>query len=206
MLGPEEFLTTDGFRGLSRWHWPADGPKLKKSFELGTGAGAIVGAPLVVRNGTLACVADSKGSVFLVRVNDLKIVRRWELKGPIATAPFLRGDHIGCVVDGRRLVWLDPDRDQPAWQYESPGAGIVGHPRLSKGLVIVADLSGHLVGLDPANGRPAGPEYRMAKGAIPAAAPVPFGAELLFAPVTDGSVLLPSIEQLRSPAATAFKR
>jgi outer membrane protein assembly factor BamB len=205
ILEAQEFLITDGFRGLSRWQWPATGPKLEKSFELGTGAGAIVGAPLVLQNGTLVCVADSKGSVFLLRTNDLKLLRRWELKGPIATAPFLRGDHIGCVVDRRRLVWLDPNRDQPAWRYESPGAGIVGHPSLSKGLVIVADLSGHLVGLDPANGRPAGPEYRMAKGAIPAAAPVPFGPEELFAPVTDGSVLLPPIEQLHAPAATASK-
>ena len=209
VLGPQEFLTTDGFRGLSRWQWPTAGPKLdptlEKSFELGAGAGAIVGPPLVLPNATLACVADSKGSLFLVRTNDLKLVRRWELKGPIATAPFLRGDHIGCVVGGRRLVWLDPNRDQLAWQYESPGAGIVGHPQLSKGLVIVADLSGQLVALDPANGRPAGPDYRLAKGAIPAAAPVSFGADKLFAPVTDGSVLLPPIEQLRSPTATASK-
>jgi outer membrane protein assembly factor BamB len=210
VLGPQEFLITDGFRGLSRWQWPAGGPKLEKSFELGTGAGAIVGAPLVVRksdqsNGTLVCVADSKGSVFLIRANDLTIVRRWELKGPIATAPFLLGDHIGCVVDGRRFVWLNPDRDQPSWQYETPYAGIVGQPHLSKGLVVVADLAGRLVGLDPATGRPAGREYRMGKGAIPAAAPVPFGAEQLFVPVTDGSVLLPPIEQLRSKAATASK-
>jgi outer membrane protein assembly factor BamB len=176
-----------------------------KSFELGTGAGPIVGAPLAVRNGTLICVADSKGSVFLLRTVDLKIVRRWELKGPIATAPFLRGDHIGCVVDGRRLVWLDPDRDQPAWQYETPYAGIVGQPHLSKGLVIVADLAGHLIGLDPATGRPAGQGYRMGKGAIPAVAPVPFGGEQLFAPVTDGSVLLPPIEQLRTRAAAVSK-
>jgi outer membrane protein assembly factor BamB len=209
VLGPEEFLITDGFRGLSRWQWPANGPKLEptleKSFELGKGAGAIVGPPLVLRNGTLVCVADSKGSVFLLRAEDLKIVRRWELKGPIATAPFLRGDRIGCVIDGRRFVWLDPDRDQPAWQYETTGAGIVGHPHLSRGLVIVADLAGHLVGLDPATGKPAGRVYPMGKGAIPAAAPVPFGAEQLFAPVTDGSVLLPPIEQLRSKAVTASK-
>jgi hypothetical protein len=205
VLGPQEFLITDGFRGLSRWQWPAGEPRLEKRFELGTGAGAIVGAPLVMRNGTLVCVADSKGRVFLLRADDLKIVRRWELKGPIATAPFLRGDHIGCVVDGRQLVWLDPDRDQPMWRYETPGAEIVGQPHLSKGLLIVADLAGHLVGLDPATGKPAGQPYRMGKGAIPAAAPVPFGAERLFAPVTDGSVLLPPIEQLRTRAAAASK-
>jgi outer membrane protein assembly factor BamB len=211
VLGPEEFLITDGFRGLSRWQWPASGqPKLEKSFELGTGAGPIVGAPLVVRtsgqpNRTLVCVADSKGSVFLLRADDLKVLRRWELKGPIATAPFLCGDHIGCVVDGRRFVSLDSGRDKPEWQYETPGAGIVGQPHLSKGMVIVADLAGHLVGLDPATGKPAGQRYRMGKGAIPAAAPVLFGAEQLFAPVTDGSVLLTPIEQLRTRAATASK-
>jgi outer membrane protein assembly factor BamB len=205
MLGPTEFLVTDGFRGLSRWQWPAGGPKLEKSFELGAGAGAIVGPPLVLQNGTLICVADSKGSVFVLRAADLTIVRRWELKGPITTAPFLRGDHIGCIVDGRRLVWLDPARDPPSWQYETPYAGIVGQPHLSKGLVIVADLAGRLVGLDPATGRPAGREYRLGKGAIPAATPVPFGAGQLFAPVTDGSVLLPPIEELRSKAAAASK-
>ena len=204
VLGPDEFLTTDGFRGLSRWKWSAVSPNEEKTVDLG--AGAIVGPPSVLRlprkpAEVLLCVAESDGNVFLLRANDLTTVRRWQLKGTIDSSPFLRGGHIGCIVDGRRLVWLDPDRDTPLWQYETPDARIVGQPNLSKGLLIVADLSGRLVWLDPGTGRPTGGVCRTPKGAIPAAAPVQFGAEQLFVPLADGSALLPPLEPPRSQAA-----
>ena len=205
VLGPNEFVTTDGFCGLSRWKWPAAdlSPNREKTVDLG--GGAIIGPPTLLqlaRNpaGPLLCVAESDGNVILLRAADLTTVRRWPLNGTIDSSPFLRGGHIGCIVDGRRLVWLDPDKDTPLW-YKTPGARIVGQPNLAKGLLIVADLSGRLVGLDPQTVKETGWEYQTPKGAIPAAAPMPFGQTQLFVPLADGSVLLPTLDPARPQAA-----
>jgi outer membrane protein assembly factor BamB len=204
-LGPDEFLTTDGFRGLSRWKWPAAdlSPSEEKTVDLG--GGAIVGPPTVLRlprqpAEALLCIAESDGNVILLRAADLSTVRRWQLSGTIDSSPFLRGGHIGCIVEGDRLVWLDPDKDSPLWHYETAGARIVGQPNLAKGRLIVADLSGRLVGLDPQTGA-TGWEYRTPKGAIPAAAPVLFGQTQLFVPLADGSVLLPRLDPAGPQAA-----
>jgi hypothetical protein len=206
-LGAADFLVTDGLGRLSRWNWSADVPKEEKSIDLGPGQ--IVGPPLLLpatkeRPVAHVCIADNKGTVTLVRSNDLSIVRRWNLRGPITGAPFQRGERIGCVVDRRRLVWLDADRNEPAWQHEAT-AEIVGQPQLVHGLIAVADISGRFIGLDPSNGHALGDGYRLA-GAAPAAAPIAFGASQLFAPLTDGTILLLSTEQLRGPPSAPAKQ
>ena len=80
----------------------------------------------------------------------------------------------------------------------SPGAdaALVGRPRLVDGLVVVADESGLIVGLDPATGK-AGPEYRLHGSTAPAASPVGFGADRLFVPLSDGTILLPPVGRIR---------
>ncbi|HXG10005.1 MAG TPA: PQQ-binding-like beta-propeller repeat protein [Gemmataceae bacterium] len=209
-LTEQDLLTTDGGRGLWRWRWPRGGvwhqlPKEKDprnpTLEL---PARIVAPPVVLRSGDKAdpqvCIADADGHVWLVRLkgDGLDPVRHWELDGRITAGPFLRGGHVGCVVDRRRLVWLDPTEDRPLWEYTSEGEGIVGQPQLIEGLVLVADQSGKFVGLDPATGQPRG-SYTLRANAAPAAAPVAFGPGRAFAPLTDGTVLLLSLDRLRDP-------
>ena len=95
-----------------------------------------------------------------------------------------------AVVDRTKLIWLDPDRDAPAWTADVPGDGVEARPQLADGRLVVADAAGLFLALDPATGRALGPGYRHPAVVAPAAAPVAFGAGRLFAPLTDGSALL----------------
>jgi outer membrane protein assembly factor BamB len=166
--------------------------------------GNVVGAPAVLSRagaGTKlrVCAADDHGTVYLFEDDALNLVHSWALKGPVTAGPFVRGDRVGCVVGGRRLVWLDPAKAEPAWTYESHGEDIVGQPQLADGMVVVADVSGLFVGIDPETGQVRGPGYQLRSSVMPAAAPADFGAGRAFAPLTDGTVLLLPLASLREP-------
>jgi len=207
-LGGDDFLTSNGQRGLTHWRfrqgflYDALPEGLRESTPTLELPEPIAGTPVVLARGGTAlrvCVADAKGTVSLFEGDDLKLVRQWELKGAITAGPFVRGGAVACVVEQRRLVWLDPAREARLWTYESPGEGIVGQPQTADGLVLVADVTGRFVGLDPATGQARGPGYRLRASVAPAASPVGFGAGRAFAPLTDGTVLLLSLTHLREP-------
>jgi outer membrane protein assembly factor BamB len=207
-LGGDDFLTTNGRRGLTRWRLgdkdlyeavPAGRDARKPTLEL---ADDIAGPPIVLSHAAAGqvlrvCVADVKGTVYLFEGDGLKPVRQWALPGPITAGPFERGGMAGCVVGRRLLVWLDPTKDKPLWQYESPGEGIIGQPQVAEGMVLVADVSGRFVGRDPVTGLPRGTGYQLRASVGPAAAPVGFGADRAFAPLTDATVLLLPLRPLR---------
>jgi hypothetical protein len=101
------------------------------------------------------------------------------------------------VVDHDRLIWIDPEKKSILWPYQgNPPAALVGQPRLVGGMVVVADDSGLIVGLDPNKGTVVGKELRLPGSTTPAASPVAFGADRLFAPLSDGTVLLPLLSQI----------
>jgi outer membrane protein assembly factor BamB len=251
VLSADDFLTTDGSRGLTRWHWPAgDIYKEERRIDL---PHRLVSPPAIIRNqgpgvrgqgpedrnkesgargqesevrdqkskvegqksegGELVCVADTAGMVRLLRARDLQEVRHWDMsvKEPgtpasaavarITAGPFVRGQHIGCVVNDRRLVWLDPNQDKPVWEFTTSGAGIVGQPQLIGDMIVVADLTGRFIGLDPASGKarwPAG--YLFAANVAPATTPLSFGPDRAFIPLTDGTVFFLSLNHLRPEA------
>jgi outer membrane protein assembly factor BamB len=200
-INDTDFLTNDGGRGLTHWTWP-----FPKTW---TGSGSVeltdrarISAPPVVLPGkdeVSVCVATADGVVTLLRGQGLEELRHWELGGKITTAPFVRGGRVGCVVDRRRLVWIDPERQDLVWEYRSPGEEIVGQPQVIEGMLVVADEAGRFVGLDPATGKPRGPGYTLKASVAPAASPVAFGPGRAFAPLTDGTVLLLSLHHLREP-------
>ena len=64
------------------------------------------------------------------------------------------------------------------------------------GVLVVADLSGRFVALDPGTGKELG-GYQFPAEAAPAAAVTAFGPGRLFAPLTDGTVLLLPLAELR---------
>src|SRR5262249_30314051 len=129
-VGPDDYLFTDGSRTLTRLHWK-DAIWNKQSEA--TLPLRIVSAPLLLRRGTpppLVCVDGSSGAVTLLYADDLKKEKyhQWTLPGPVTAGPFLRGRHIGCVVNGDTLVWLDPEKREFAWKqpYSTKGQRIVG--------------------------------------------------------------------------------
>ena len=66
-------------------------------------------------------------------------------------------------------------------------------------MLVVADQRGQFHGLDPATGQPTGPGYTLRANVAPVAAPLAFGEDRLFAPLSDGTVLLLSRRHLRHP-------
>jgi outer membrane protein assembly factor BamB len=184
----DEFIVSDGGRRLLRLTWPT-GPKYEldkdRPVEL---AQRLIGAPTKMRDGTIA-VADAGGTVSLIRGERPTIVRAWRL-GPVTAGPWTVGDKLAVVVDRRKLIWLNPETDQPLWTNGSAGDGIESPPRIIDGKLVLADLAGHFVALDPATGKNMGGGYQFAAEAAPAAAVIEFGPGRLFAPMTDGTVLL----------------
>jgi hypothetical protein len=192
----DEYLFTDGSNGLSRLRWGKgrDDKTLKRVVL----PARIVAAPIVLPRANpeeevQVCVADANGVVTFLRGPELIEVRQWRLEGKITAGPFLRGRHIACVVDHLQLVWLDLARKELLWQYtlrDKGVLGIVGQPQLVGDLLLVADLSGRFVALDPATGQPRGRGYTLQAGAAPTATPVAFGPEHAFVPLSDGTIFL----------------
>jgi outer membrane protein assembly factor BamB len=205
-LSETEFLTTDGFKSVTRWNWPLGTPVYQQQSTYQFPA-RIVAAPALV-SPDLVCVATGDGVLTLLGTRDLKPQTTWplgEYGRRITAGPFVRTwggrTWIGCVLDHRRLVWLDPEKAKPAWlePYEARET-IVGEPQLVGDLLLVADQSGRFVGLDPRTGRQRGPGYTLQANVTPATTPVAFGSDRAFVPLTDGTVLLLSLGHFRGEA------
>jgi hypothetical protein len=197
-LTAHEFVSTDGSRGLARYHADGKGWERKAAAELPE---RVVSPPVAVpRDGgePRVCVADTSGALTLLGADDLRPVRTWRPAGRITAGPFVRGGGVGCVLDGRKLVWFDPGRDGQLWEADFR-ADIVGEPALIGCLLVVADQRGRVVGLEPRTGKEVGPGYQIQSHAAPVAAPIPYGADRLFVPLTDGTVLLVGQSRLRHP-------
>jgi outer membrane protein assembly factor BamB len=208
-LGGDEFVSTDGRRGLIRWRWPPDGPceAILPSGRRGDDPvtaelpDRIVVPPLALPGGMKekgwVLVADLRGTLTLLEGKNLAPVRTWELGGTITAGPFLRGSHAGCIVDGTRLVWINPAQTDRAWEYTTSAGAIVGKPALVDGVLVVCDEGGQFAILDPKTGKQQGTGYKLKAAVAPAASPVAFGKSRIFAPLTDGTILLLSLEKLR---------
>lgn len=183
----DEYLVGNGGRRLTRLTWPAAGQYSldnQSSLDLPR---RLVGTPVRLPDGR-AVMADAGGTVTLLGGDRPTPGRSWQV-GTVTAGPWAVGDRIALAVDRRKLVWLNPDADAPAWVYTTDGDGIESPPRLVDGRLIVADLRGRFVALDPATGQATG-RYDVTAEAAPASAVTPFGPGRLFAPLTDGAALL----------------
>jgi outer membrane protein assembly factor BamB len=199
-LKDNDFIVTDGGRGFTRYRWGEE--KLWTKAADKQHDHRIVSAPVAVDDDVAVAgiaVADAADNLVLLDQKELQEKRRWSVGGKISAGPFVRGPHICCVVEQKRLVAYHPNRDDPAWAYDFP-AGIVGEPELAEGALIVSTLAGSVMALDPASGRPLAPGYTFRANAVAAAAPVLFGADRLFVPLTDGTAVLLSMKLLRGEA------
>jgi hypothetical protein len=199
----DEYLVSDGGRILRRLRWQptfqlvdAD-PPLQLS---GPPAGAPVRLPDASGEPTGA-VADTGGTLTVFQGANPRIVKARKLSGTVTAGPWVVEDKLAVVVDRTNLVWLDAAGDGPLWSARiDSGEGVEAPPQMVDGRLVVADLSGRFVTLDPDTGRPLGLGYRHPAEVAPATAPVPFGPARLFAPLTDGSVLVLPLADLERPA------
>jgi hypothetical protein len=190
--GGADYLVTDGSGKLKRFAWPEGGSwEEKGAVDLDR---RITAPPVVLvrgedGTGLRVCVADAANVLTLLEGPDLKVAGTWQLGGKITAGPFARGGRIGCVVDRRRLVLLDPGKKDLLWTYRA-AADIVGEPEVVGDVLVVASLDGHFAAVESATGTARGRGYTLTANVAPAAAPVPWRTGLLFAPLADGTVLL----------------
>ncbi len=163
----------------------------------------ITAAPAVFGNRLL--VADASNTMTLLERESLLAGQRWSFGGKITAGPFVRGGGVGVIVGKNRLDWLDPNKDQPAWAYNF-AAPIVGQPEMVEGVLVVADLQGNILGLDPATGDPVGPGYRLKANEAPTAAPIAFGKGQVFMPLMDGTAVVLPLSKVALIFATIAKR
>jgi hypothetical protein len=193
---------TNGLRGLRRLRW-ADLFSGEQDITL---SARIVAAPLVLPPGPAglrAIVATFDDTLTLVEGPELKTHRTWRLPGKLTTGPFALGSGVALIVAGRRVLWIDPTKDGVAWEYPTTGDGIIGQPQLAGGLLVIADISGQIVGIDPATGKAVGQGYTLQASAAPAATPVAFGEDRILLPLTDGTAVLLPLARLRDGPAKA---
>jgi outer membrane protein assembly factor BamB len=212
-LDEERFLITDGGRGLTCWQWPRDKvftPLPKGHEPPGLELDNRVVAPPLVLPGKAGqppqvIVADSAGVLTLLAVRAdgaLEVKGTWDLKVPVTAGPFVRrladgSVRVGCVLDDRHLAWLDPAKKDVLWVYHAEGAAIAGRPQVIGDVLVVAHQSGLYLGLDLKTGEPVGPGYTLRGSVAPAACPIAFGAGRMLAPLSDGTMLLLSLDSLR---------
>lgn len=208
-LGPDTLIATDGGKGLSCWKINEQGIMFGLPTDIPEGEShvlevdeRVVAPPLVLPGGDSqhVLVAGRGGILQVLRVTPAgalqKSSRGWKLGGRVTAGPFLRsptgsGLRVGCILDGGRLVWLDPHKGgSPLWEYRTDGAAIVGEPQLVNDSLIIADQNGTIVALDLKTGKPKSKGYTLPGSIAPAAPPVAFDPENLFVPLTDGTVLL----------------
>jgi hypothetical protein len=195
-MGGEDFLLTDGGRGVARVSWPS--AKVHERRAKAELSHRIVAPPAILRVGADAaprvCLADADNTLTLLDGDSLKVLKSWRLPGKITAGPFVRGTTIVCIVDNNQLVGIDPDRAKP-WQ-NAMVSDIVGAPLLVDGMLVVADVSGRFQAFDSQTGKWAG--YTLKANVAPDAAPVAFGPGRLLVPLNDGTLLLLPLAKLRA--------
>jgi outer membrane protein assembly factor BamB len=209
-LGGNRVLATDGGRNLAVWKWQENWELLTPEGEAQKTLEYLIATPPVLlppqANAPPRVVAgDSANVLHLFAVTaegQLKPGLPWNLPGKITTGPFVhktpKGEtRFGCIVDRRHLLWFDPDKKEPLWTYSSESGAILGQPRWIENVLALALHSGRYLALDPNDGRPKGAGYTLRASAAPAASPTAFGPGLFFAPLSDGTALLLSVDKLR---------
>ncbi|MFO0879515.1 MAG: PQQ-binding-like beta-propeller repeat protein [Gemmataceae bacterium] len=210
-LGADRFVTSDGVRGLMSWEWAA-GSNTWKSLPAGRGDEPTLVLPERI-SGMIAlpgktpylAASDIRGNLHLIAVlpnGGLEVRRTWALGGDVGEGlhAYLTpaGPRLGCVVERSKLVWIDPQAKDPLWSYTSPGEDpITGAPTLLGEQLVVADQSGLYVGLDLKGGKPVGNGYQLRGSIAPVSGAVPFQADRLLAPLSDGTLLLLNTARLR---------
>ncbi len=192
-LDADQLFVSDGLRRVQCWKRDAGGDRSwRKTAEDPEPLANRIATPLLAvtaANGEkYVCVGDEAGTVYLISGKRLRIEREWPLKGRITRGPLPLGGVFGVILDGRRLVWLDPAAKQPRGDYEASIEGICGHPQRVGDFLLVTENGGPFTWIDAETGQVRA-RQTLRSSVAPATAAVPVSKEQALAPLSDGTML-----------------
>lgn len=186
---PDLFLVADGAGGLIAF----EGVSWKEVARYKSSDRRLIGQPVLLAGDEPQLLAvDDNGHLLLLDAVKLQIISRanWELKGKVTAGPYIMGTNAFVVVDGKRLVAIDPRRDGIRWDV-SFLADIACAPLLVDKRLVVADLNGNFWTLDPDTGANLVPNDRPAlsllANLVPAVRPIALPDGSLFILWSDGT-------------------
>ncbi len=202
-LSDVAFATSDGGKRVSRWEWPVAANarwSLSAAWELRQeAAGAGVAVPPEGDGPPRVLFADTSGGVWAFAADRPgPALRRWSAGEAVPAgkpSALVRNldtakPAVALVLDGKAVVALDPNRKEALWPMPPSDLAVVGAPQPVAGnRWIVTDLTGRVLVLDGATGGAVETKSVGLPGAVPAS-PAGASAELVLAPLTDGSVVV----------------
>jgi hypothetical protein len=187
-LGSGTYLAFDTSGGAVLFKWDAGGWSEIMRRRPGTRT-PIKGAIAVGRFGTNMTVAAERDKLVLLD-DSLNARRTWSLDGPITAGPWGIRSMVYAVVDGKRLIAVDPANDGVAWDVVFL-TELIGTPLHIGDRLYVADVQGNLWAIDPATGSNPIPNDRPAflsrDNVAPAVNPLRLGDDRMLIFWSDGT-------------------
>jgi len=149
-------------------------------------------------------VFNRRGEGSLLQLSNLRNAERaWSLSGYLGAGsstlvtrgPLLIDNRIILIMNQRQLVCLSPENEKPLWKSPVFRGAITGAPQRYGSMLLVSDESGSITAVDLQTGQHVA-SHSLGPGVAPAAAAAPFASGSIFAPLTDGSVvMLPPLQR-----------
>ena len=204
MPSPNQLIASNGVNKVLRWDLTSAGVWKKVPNDLELTARIIT--PIAPLPGNRVAVGDDAGNLHCLALAALGTSKQWSVKGHITKGPFrVCAEGIGCIVDGKRLWWINSVDDEEGKVYGGNDvAAIIGEAttigddlliavlKRDSGLGMLANYSW----IDLTNGKLLHAE-RLPEGLAPSTSAIAFGKNRAFAPLSDGTVRI-----LTKPEAT----
>ncbi|MBX9680776.1 MAG: PQQ-binding-like beta-propeller repeat protein [Gemmataceae bacterium] len=184
-LGKDQFLVSDGGREVFWLDWSeAKDAKRRGDYHLSR---RLAAEPLLLP-GQRLLLADRGGDLVLTEGDRILPKRTWKIDGLPTAGPYAAGSDFALIVDRKRLVWMDAERDPARWQRDFD-AELAGGPLRMGADIIVADLAGRVWRLDPQTGDPRDdrPAFVSRSAAAPAVGPIPLDGQRILLILDDGT-------------------
>ncbi len=152
----------------------------------------LVGRPLI--HDEQIFIASASGDVEALDAREpARVLHRWSLAGKPTSELFVRSGRILLVIDDNVLVCLTSAAgtlaDEPSWTSRRRPGVICGEPLAHDNVLIVADASGTICGLNLEDGKQVW-QTKLAEGQAPAAAAAVLAGHFLLAPLVDGTLAI----------------